>query len=106
MSDGDTRFRSHCWESLQESVKTRLKFNISYHPEIVRQSVRIIQILENMLKACMIDFKGLWEDHLHMVELSYNNSYQASITMALFEALYGRKCRSLLYWDELEKEGI
>ena len=49
----------------------------------------------------MIDFKGSWEDHLHLVELSYNNSYQASITMAPFEALYGRRCRSSLCWDEV-----
>jgi len=49
----------------------------------------------------MIDFKGSWEDHLHLAEFSYNNSYQASIKMAPFEALYGRRCRSPLCWDEV-----
>ena len=49
----------------------------------------------------MLDFKGSWEDHLHLVEFSYNNSYQASIQMAPFEALYDRKCRSPLYWDDV-----
>ena len=49
----------------------------------------------------MLDFKGSWEDHLHLVELSYNNNYQASIKMAPFEALYGRKCMSPLYWDDV-----
>ena len=65
MSDRDTRFRSHFWESLQESLGTRLKFNTSYHPETDEQSERTIQILEDMLRACMIGFKGSWEDHLH-----------------------------------------
>jgi hypothetical protein len=54
----------------------------------------------------MIDFKGSWEDHLHLVEFSYNNSYQASIGMAPFEALYGRKCRSPLYWDEVGESRV
>ena len=49
----------------------------------------------------MIDFKGSWEDHLHLAEFSYNNSYQASIKMAPFEAQYGRRCRSPLCWDEV-----
>ena len=49
----------------------------------------------------MIKFKGSWEDYLHLVEFSYNNSYQASIKMAPFEALYGRKCRSSLCWDKV-----
>ena len=49
----------------------------------------------------MLDFKGSWEDHLHLAEFSYNNRYQASIGMPPFEALYGRKCRSPLYWDEV-----
>ena len=71
-----------------------------------RQSERTIQILEDMLRACMLDFKGSWEDHLHLVEFSYNNSYQASIKMAPFEALYGRKCRSPIYWDEVRESRI
>ena len=106
VSDRDTRFRSHFWDSLQESLGTRLKFSSPYHPETDGQSERTIQILEDMLRACMIDFKGSWEDHLHLVEFSYNNSYQASIGMAPFEALYGRKCRSPLYWDEVGESRV
>ena len=101
VSDRDTRFRSHFWKSLQDSLGTRLEFSSPYHPETDGQSERTIQILEDILRACMLDFKGSWEDHLHLVEFSYNNSYQASIKMAPFEALYGRKCRSPLYWDEV-----
>ena len=89
MSDRDTRFRSHFWESLQESLGTRLKFSTSYHSETDRQSERTIQILEDILRACMIDCKGSWEDHLHLAEFSYNNNYQARIKMVPFEALYG-----------------
>jgi len=79
MSDRDTRFLSNFWQSLQTSLGSKLKFNTAYHPQIEGQSERTIQILENMLRACVLDFKESWEDHLHLVEFSYNNSYQASI---------------------------
>ena len=62
--------------------------------------------MEDMLRACMLDFKGIWIRHLPLVEFAYNNSYQASIEMAPYEALYGRKCRSPLYWDEVEERQI
>jgi len=101
VSDRDTRFRSCFWESLQERLGTRLKFSTSYHPEIDGQSEWTIQILEDMLRACMKDFKGSSKDHLYLTEFFYNNSYQASIKMAPFEALYGRRCRSPLCWDEV-----
>jgi len=101
VSDRDTRLRSRFWESLQGSLGTRLKFSTSYHPETDGQSERTIQILEDMLRSCMIDFKGSWEDHLHLTEFSYNNSNQASIKMAPFKALYDRSCRSPLCWDEV-----
>ena len=54
-----------------------------------------------MLRACILDLKGSWDKHLSLIEFAYNNSYQASIQMAPYEALYGRKCRSPLYWDEV-----
>ena len=63
--------------------------------------MRTIQILEDMLRACVLDFGGSWEDHLHLVEFVYNNSYQASIGMAPFEALYGRPCRSPVCWTNV-----
>jgi len=58
-------------------------------------------ILEDMLRSCMLDFKGSWEDHLHLAEFAYNNRYQSSIKITPFEALYGRKCRSPLCWDDI-----
>ena len=89
VSDRDTRFLSHFWRSLQESLGTRLKFSTAYHPQTDGQLERTIQILEDMLRACMLNFKGFWEDHLHLTEFAYNNSYQASIKMTSFEALHG-----------------
>ena len=74
VSDRDTRFLSHFWRSLQESLGTRLKFSTTYHLQTDGQSERTIQILEDMLMACMLDFKGSWEDHLHSTEFFYNNS--------------------------------
>ena len=79
VSDRDSRFTSHFWRSMQESLGTRLKFSTSYHPQTDGQSERTIQTLEDMLRSCMLDFGGSWEDHLHLVEFSCNNSYQASI---------------------------
>ena len=54
-----------------------------------------------MLRSCVLDFGSRWDDHLHLVEFAYNNSYQATIQMAPYEALYGRKCISPLHWDEV-----
>ncbi|XP_075521428.1 uncharacterized protein LOC142554646 [Primulina tabacum] len=80
-----------------------------YVAEIVRlhgQSERVIQILEDMLRACTIDFPGSWGSKLPLAEFTYNNSYQATIDMAPYEALYGRKCRSPLNWDEVGERKI
>ncbi|GJT75652.1 putative reverse transcriptase domain, ribonuclease H-like domain, aspartic peptidase domain protein [Tanacetum coccineum] len=73
----------------------------AYHPETDGQSERTIQTLEDMLRACVIDFGKGWDKHLPLVEFSYNNSYHASIKAAPFEALYGRKCRSPVCWAEV-----
>ena len=82
-------------EKSSKSLGTRLKFSTAYHLQTDGQSERRIQILEDMLRACMLDFKGSWED-LHLAKFAYNNSYQSSIKMAPFEALYDRKCKSPL----------
>ncbi|GJW83756.1 putative reverse transcriptase domain-containing protein [Tanacetum coccineum] len=73
----------------------------AYHPETDGQSERTIQTLEDMLRAGVIDFGKGWEKHLPLVEFSYNNSYHASIKVAPFEALYGRKCISPVCWAEV-----
>ena len=80
---------------------TRLHCSTTFHPHTDGQSKRTIQTLEDMLRACVIEFKGSWDTHLSLIEFAYNNSYQSSIGMAPFEALYGRKCRTPVCWDEV-----
>ena len=75
-----------------------MNLSIAFHPQTDGQAERTIQTLEDMLRACIIDFKGSWDDHLPLIEFSYNNSYHSSIQMAPYEALYGRKCRSPIGW--------
>ena len=101
VTDQDPKFTSRFWSSLQDAIGTRLHFYTSFHPENDGQSKRTIQTLEDMLRACMIEFKGSWDTHLSLMEFAYNNSYQSSIRMAPFEALYGRKCRTPVCWDEV-----
>ena len=84
----------------------QLSMSIAFHPQTDGQSERTIQILEDMLRACVLDLKGSWEKHLPLVEFAYNNSYQASIQMAPYEALYGRPCRSSICWTEVGESSI
>nr|GFA94886.1 reverse transcriptase domain-containing protein [Tanacetum cinerariifolium] len=91
VSDRDPRFASNFWRSLQNALGTRLDMSTSYHLETDGQSERTIQTLEDMLRACALDFGKGWVNHLPLVEFSYNNNYHASIKAAPFEALYGRK---------------
>ncbi|GJR25274.1 reverse transcriptase domain-containing protein [Tanacetum coccineum] len=99
--DRDSHFTSKFWQSLQNALGTQLDMSTVYHPETDGQSEKTIQTLEDMLRACVIDFGKGWERHLPLVEFSYNNSYHASIKAAPFEALYGRKCRSPVCWAEV-----
>ncbi|GKD95314.1 putative reverse transcriptase domain-containing protein [Tanacetum coccineum] len=101
ISDRDSHFTSRFWQSLQNALGTQLDMSTTYHPETDGQSERTIQTLEDMLRACVIDFGKGWDKHLPLVEFSYNNSYHASIKAAPFEALYGRKCRSPVCWTEV-----
>ncbi|GJU06432.1 putative reverse transcriptase domain-containing protein [Tanacetum coccineum] len=101
ISDRDGRFTSHLWQALQEALGTRLDMSTAYHPQTDGQSERTIQTLEDMLRACVMDFGGSWDTHLPLIEFSYNNSYHTSIKCAPFEALYGRKCRSPVIWTEV-----
>ena len=85
---------------------TRLTMSTAFHPHTDGQSERTIQVLKHILRACVLDHKGSWDEHLHLVEFYYNNSYQASIQMAPYEALYGRPCRSPLCWTEVGESSI
>ena len=106
VSDRDPRFTAHFWKSFQKAMGTRLNMSTAFHPQTDGQSERIIHVLEDMLQACVLDHKGSWEEHLPLVEFAYNNSYQASIQMAPYEALYGKPCRSPLCWIEVGESSI
>ena len=106
VSDRDPRFTTHFWKSFQKAMGTRLTMSTAFHPQTDGQSERTIQVLEDMLRACVLDHKGSWEEHFPLVEFAYNNSYQASIQMAPYEELYGRPCRSPLCWTEVGESSI
>ena len=101
VSDRDPRFTSRFWPSLQAASGTHLHSRTTFHPQTDGQSERTIQTLEDMLRACVMEFKGSWDTHLALMEFAYNNSYQASIEMNPFKALYGRKCRTPVCWNEV-----
>ena len=104
ISDWDQRFTSRFWKKLQEALGTKLNLSSAFHPQTDGQSERTIQTLEDMMRCVVIDFEGSWDRYLSLMEFAYNNSYQASIKMAPYEALYGRKCRTPLCWTELSEE--
>ncbi|GJX18054.1 putative reverse transcriptase domain-containing protein [Tanacetum coccineum] len=85
----------------EEALGTQLDMSTAYHPQTDGQSERTIQTLEDMLRACVIDFGKSWDRHLPLVEFSYNNSYHTSIKATSFEALYGQKCRSPVCWAKV-----
>ncbi|KAH9763231.1 Endonuclease [Citrus sinensis] len=101
VSDRDQLFTSRFWASLHKELGMKLRFSTAFHPQTDGQFERTIQTLEDMLRACVLDLSGGWEEHLMLIEFAYNNSFHSSIGMAPFEALYGRKCRSPICWDEV-----
>ncbi|KAL0546306.1 hypothetical protein IC582_016213 [Cucumis melo] len=106
VSDRDARFTSKFWKSLQTAMGTRLDFSTAFHPQTDGQTERLNQVLEYMLRACALEFPGSWDSHLHLMEFVYNNSYQATIGMAPFEALYGKCCRSPVCWGEVGEQRL
>jgi hypothetical protein len=100
MSDRGSQFTSRFWKKLHESLDTQLNFSLAYHPQTDGQTERTNQVLEDMLRACALKHGGSWDKSLPYAEFSYNNNYQTSLKMSPFEALYGRKCRTPLYWDQ------
>ena len=85
---------------------TQLIMSTTFHPQMDSQSKRTIQVLEDMLRACVLYLKGSWDEHLPLVEFAYNNSYQVSIQMAPYEALYRRPCRAPICLTEVGERSI
>jgi hypothetical protein len=81
-------------------MNTKLNFSTTYHSQTDGQTERTNQVLEDMLRACALQHCSSWDKSLPYAEFSYNNSYQTSLKMSPFEALYDRKCKTPLYWDQ------
>jgi predicted glycosyl hydrolase (DUF1957 family) len=92
VSDRGTQFTSRFWERLHEILDTQLRFCSAYHAQTDGQTDRVNQILEDMLRACALQYERSWDKSLSYAEFSYNNSYQESLKMTSFEMLYGRRC--------------
>jgi hypothetical protein len=106
ISDRESQFIARFWEQLHASLGTHLIHSSAYHPQTDGQTERVNQILEDMLRACVMEYPGSWDKNLLWAEFSYNNSYQESLKMAPFEALYGRQCRTPLNWTESGEKAI
>ena len=106
VSDRDPRFTSRFWKELQSALGTKLNFSTAFHPQTDGQSERLIQVLEDMLRGCVIEFSGSWDRYIPLMEFAYNNIFQSSIGMAPYEALYGRKCRTPVCWTELNEHKL
>jgi transposase InsO family protein len=106
VSDRGAPFVARFWEQLQESLGTHVIRSSAYHPQTDGQTERINQILEDMLRACVLHYGKDLDMCLPLAEFSYNNSYQSSLKMAPFEALYGRRCRTPLNWSQAREREI
>jgi hypothetical protein len=106
ISDRGSQFTSRFWEQLHDSLDTKLRFSTTYHPQTDGQTEGTNQVLEDMLQACAIQYGTSWDKCLPYAVFLYNNSYQASLKKSPFEALYGRKCRTPLYWDQIGKRQV
>jgi transposase InsO family protein len=106
ISDRGPQFIARFWEQLQSALGSKLIRSSAYHPQTDGQTERVNQILEDMLRACIIHYGTSWDKCLGLAEFAYNNSYQASLQMAPFEALYGRRCRTPLSWSETGERKI
>jgi hypothetical protein len=100
ISDRGSIFVTCFWEQLHECLGTHLIRSLAYHPQTDGQTERVNQIIEDMLRACILNDGLKWDKHLLLAEFSYNNSYKESIKMLPFEALYGRSYRTPLSWSK------
>jgi hypothetical protein len=101
VSDRGPQFTAKFWRSLHKAMGTDLHYSFAFHPQADGQTERVNQVLEDLLRAFVLTYGSDWEKSLSYAEFSYNNSYQASLKMAPFEALYGRKCQIPFMWSEV-----
>ncbi|WVZ89245.1 hypothetical protein U9M48_035671 [Paspalum notatum var. saurae] len=106
ISDRGSQFTSRFWEQLHDSLDTKLRFSTAYHPQTDGQTEKTNQILEDMLRACAIQYGTSWDKCMQYAEFFYNNSYQASLKKSPFEALYGKRCRTPLFWNQTGEKQV
>jgi transposase InsO family protein len=106
ISDRGSQFVTRFWEQLHATLGTHLIHSSAYHLQMNDQIERVNQILEDMLRVCVIEYPGNWDKNLPWAEFSYNNSYQESLKMAPFKVLYRRRCRTPLNWIEPREKMI
>ena len=99
--DWDTKLVSKFWRGFQSTMGTELNLSIAFHLQNDGQSERTIKTLEDMLRAYTLEYTKSWDYNLPLVEFADNNSYHSNIDMAPYEALYGRRCRTPVCWDEV-----
>jgi hypothetical protein len=90
------------WKTLREAFRTKLRLSNAIHLATYGQTERTIQTLKDLLRSCVFDFRGSWDDILPMMKYNYNKSFESSIKKTLNEALHGRKCQVSLCWDLME----
>jgi hypothetical protein len=106
VSDKGTQFTSKFWTSLQQAMGTKIDFSNACHSQSDGQMERVNKVIKDLLRACVLTFGKSWESSLSYAEFSYNKSYQASIKMSPFEALYGRKCQTPLMWSNVGEKTL
>ena len=99
--DRGAQFTFRFWWLFKKDLATTVKLSITFHPQTYGQAERTIQTFDDILRECIIDFKRNWDKNLTLVEFAYNNSFHSSISMAPYEALYDRRCRSHIGWFEV-----
>jgi hypothetical protein len=98
-SDRDPKFTSSFLKGLFKGFGTNSYLSTTYHLKLDGKTDRTNKIIENILSMYVMDQPSKWEDYIYLVEFAYNNGYQASLKMSLFEELYGRKCNTPIIWD-------
>jgi hypothetical protein len=106
VSDEGSQFVARFWKQLHASLETHLIHSSAFHLQMDGQTERVNQILKDMLRACVMEYTGSWDKNLSWAEFSYNNSYQESLKMAPFEALYGQQCCTPLNWIKPGEKAI
>jgi len=101
VSESGAKLTSRFWKELFAGLGTKLAFNITYHLQMDGQTERVNKILDDMLRMYMMHQQRNWEEYLPLLEFVYNNGYQESLKMSLFEALYGKSCNTPIRWSHL-----